>query len=238
MATLEDLLPFIKRQRGTAAPAPAGEAPVGDESKVWKARSAAYHKVIDRYADYIDEHERKTLPELKALVNGNDAAVLDAKRRIEEKLTAENKSKPEDTALACLELVASLAPLHSELGVSFWFTPAELFELGAADPFDRTLLLCSLLRSFELEARVLVLELSDGSKHPVVEWLNAGRSTVLDPSQQHELLQFSGERADALKVFSFGGKTVRHAVFEFNDREFEEHEEAAGSTPPEEGQFA
>ncbi|MDP3742457.1 MAG: hypothetical protein Q8R15_04025 [Candidatus Micrarchaeota archaeon] len=186
----------------------------------------AMKKVIAKYSDEINSFEVKTIPELKAFVNPEDAAV----KKVAEKLKVEfqNKSGKEYAAqflpvlsLAAFHFVSSLEVIGADLPVSFWFTPSDVLELGAADAFDRVIFLCSLLTNLGESAKVHVLEVESGIRHPVVITQNAEKIVLYDPFPPANYV--SGEtQAEALSKFSLAGKPYKKSLFEFNAVNYEE----------------
>lgn len=199
------------------------------ELALWKARAGYYKKIIERYGEAIDAGERKTIPELKALVDQKDAAVLKLKAEALAKIGhADDYSFERDFlpyAEASFSYVKSLSRIDSEIEPSFWMRPEEIVGLGAADAFDRAILLCSLLLACECEtARVLVLELEGGGRHPVVVFYYKEKQHFLDPSQEAEFSTYSGTLEEIFRHYSYEGKKVLKAAFEFNHADYNEFE--------------
>ncbi len=189
----------------------------------------AMKKVIAKYGDEINSFEVKTIPELKAFINSEDAAVKTVAERL--KVEFQNKSGKEYSSqflpvlsLAAFHFVSSLEVIGADLPVSFWFTPSDVLELGAADAFDRVIFLCSLLTNLGESAKVHVVEVENGLRHPVV--IQSSAKTVLyDPFPPANYV--NGEtQADALSKFTLAGKPYKKSLFEFNSTSYEEFGEA------------
>ncbi len=200
-----------------------------DEPALWKARAGFYKKIIERYGQAIDEGERKTIPDLKALVDAKDASVLAVKAKaLESAGLAEGYSFERDFlayAEAAFSYVRSLSRIDSEIEPSFWLRPAEIVELGAADAFDRAIFLCSLLTAGDCEtARVLVLELEGGARHPVVVFYYLERQHFLDPSQEAAFSTYTGLLEEVFRHYTYEGKRVLKSAFEFNATDYNEFE--------------
>ncbi len=210
-----------------------------EEARVWRTRALAYKKILERYAEAINAGEQKTIPELKALVNPEDDGV----RRLKLTFLQEINRPPEtDEAHAGLEpyrferdflayaerafaFVQALEKIHSEVSVSFWLSASEIVELGAADAFDRCILLCSLLAAGGCEnTRVRVLELEGGSRHPVVVFYYNEKQHLMDASQEASAFTFTGSLEEILANYSFEGKKALKSAFEFNNAEYNELE--------------
>lgn len=219
-----------------------------EELDAYKTRAHAYAKVIEKYADFINAGERKTVPQLKELVKPSDSAVQKEKEKLalrlrEEKILAakaegkmletweEEYNFPRDfisAARLCLELMKSLKPIHANLSASYWFSPKEMVELQAADPLDKAVFFCSLLRAFECpNARVRVVKLSDGRDHPVVLFEFDGKSFAVEACD--EKAQIEGRENETfesrLSAMKIDGQKYDYSRYEFNDLEYEEFEE-------------
>jgi len=230
---LNSLLPFLKSAKPKEAAAPKENACAleREEALFYKTRAAVYRKIIERYADSINRGEEKTIPELKALVVPSDATVQDLKAKLLEPIL---QGRPFDfdndfqqAAEAAFQRVKSLHFVHADLPVSYWLSPAEIIEIGAADPFDRALLYCSLLIALGCKnARVRVVELEGGVRHPLVLFSFGGKTFLSDPVQDEAALTRSGNLEELIASFSFEGRKVSRSLFEFNDQEYQELEEA------------
>ncbi len=202
----------------------AGERVSELEGEVEQARTreAVYKKLIERYSDVIEAGEEKTIPELRSLINPEDEAVREAKAHLMSDFPKydfdRNFSRFADKAF---ELIASLRPVHAGISVSYWLSPREVLELGAADAFDKAVFLCSLLRAGgNAGARVRVVELEGGIQHPVVVFEFHGKAFLFDASSK---TRQSAAGADALfEKLCCGGTKPTRSLYEFNDQSYEE----------------
>jgi hypothetical protein len=212
---------------------------------MWRARATLYRLVIERYKDYINEREQKTIPMLKSLVNPDDTTVQALKTRFvlaveEAKKQAAGETVVEtrelgysyendflDAARLAFEYAQGLGRTNSELSISFWLTFAEVVEHGVADAFDRALLLCSILESLgSNDAKVTVLGLEDGSTHPAVTF-GSDRLVLLDPSNPNARFgELAGQsKAELVVGFETGdGRKAARVEYEFNRDEYLESE--------------
>jgi len=221
---LDDLVSFIKAKKEGAKPAKevhAHEAHDGDEG----LRAAYYRKIIERYAEVINLGEQKTIPELKALVNPEDAAIKEAGSRLSAAIEGYSfEAKFLEFAKSALELVRKLRPMHADIDISFWLSAKDVFELGVADSFDRTVILCSLLSYGGGNAVVRVVELEGGLKHPVVCFSHSGVWYVLDASSENEAMLSGPSLEDLLSSLAFEGRRFTRSLYEFNSAEYNSFE--------------
>ena len=196
-----------------------------------RLRAEVYKRIIERYADTIGLMEDKTIPELKALVNPEDEAVVRVKQRIFDELKGENAAWEYSFEThfplfmkAALKHCNSLKPVNADLSISYWLKPSEIDALGAADPFDKAIFLCSLLESAGGEAKVRVLELEGNAKHAVVLCLLGGKSVLLDPSCSSEPEEGASEE-EVLQKHVLEGKKIVKSLYEFNNADYADFEE-------------
>ncbi len=213
-----------KTHRKERPPLPKPEPSVQDSSD--RVRAEVYKRIIERYSDTIGLMEDKTIPELKALVNPEDEAIAKVKQRLFDELKGENAaweySFEKDFLVflkASLKYCNSLKPVNADLSVSYWLKPSEIVELGAADPFDRAIFLCSLLESAGGVAKVRVLELEGNFKHAVVLTEANGKVLLLDPSCSSEFEAGVSEE-EVLQKHTLEGKKIVNSLYEFNNAEY------------------
>jgi len=226
-------------------PAPSSEV-LAEELAKARTRCAFYKLVIERYAESITQGEQKALPELRALVNPLDPSVQAVKKLlIEDHARSVSKGiegageafaynyERHFPALAqrAFEFAHSLRPIQADLGVPFWLTLHDIWELRAGDPFDKAVFLCSLLLALDSpNARIRALELEGGLKHPVVLVEFQEHKWLLDASQKDGVREGPLERL--LEAFTYEGKKVRHSLFEFNNQSYTEFPVEEAGQPP------
>jgi len=208
-----------------------------EEISVCKTRELLYRKILERYSEVIGLSEEKTIPELKALINSEDASVVEVKQKLLSELQAQRgpgfvyafEKDFLDYAGRAFEFVSALRAIHANLSFSYWLSPKEIVELGAADAFDKAIFLCSLLKAGGCDnVRVRVVELEGGLKHAIVVFEFANMFYAFDSSRREPNARLSALNAEeALKEFCCDGKRVTRSLYEFNDvvyNEFGEEE--------------
>lgn len=217
---MQDLLglPFMRKPKSGKADADATKSaadqaePTDDE-----LRLALYRLIIDRYRGKIEEYETKSVSDLKQLVLPHDPKIAELRESIAEDfhpyVYEEHFLSAAKMAFAAVSSFRTIAA-----PVSFWLSFSEIQELGAGDEIDKSIFLCSLIRSLGSEnAKVFVTD----SRNSYVLFQFSGKSFVADHSQK-ELQQFeSGEAA----LSSLKGKLL----YAFNDRDYEDFQEAEGA---------
>lgn len=244
---LQELLPFLRkkaveREEGGAACRSLEE----EDSGIYEVRAAVYRKIIEKYADFIGQQEEKTIPALKELVNGEDSTIkqlaeelkaeLEKTRLTEEGETAEKEELEYgferdflELAEKAFEIVKALGPINADLNVSYWLSPKDVVELGAADPFDKAIFLCSLFQALgEKSAKVRVVELEGGAKHPLVLFEHGNKRFVLDPSDadcRFNAAWTEGTHEELVRTVICSGKKAVKPLYEFNDENYQQFAE-------------
>jgi hypothetical protein len=236
---LDELFGRKKEEKPSPATAPHEHQP--DSFEKLETQAAYYRKIISRYAALVNENEEKTVPELKALVDKASETVQQLKAQALEQAAANKKAAgtlagdwqydyEKDFLFAAepaFAIVRGIRQVHSEASVSFWLSQKEVVELGAADVFDKALLLCSLLQALGAQAKVLVLELENNAIHPVTVTQYSGRDYLLDASQcDSQLTTYCGGLEEVLAGFSFGGAKFLKKSYEFDADNYKEFEGA------------
>ena len=122
------------------------------------------------------------------------------------------------------KFVQSLKPVQANLSVTYWLSPGDIMELGAADAFDRAIFLCSILHAIGLKAKVRVVSLEGGLSHPLVVFSFGRDDYVLDALQTIPFETFKGSLPEILPQFTFENRRFLRNVFEFDDQEFTQFE--------------
>ncbi len=199
-----------------------------DELKQCKLQIKAMRKIIEKYSDQINSFEVKSIPQLKSFINPEDKVVQKISEKLKEEFTVKSGKKyaPEflsTLSFAAFHFVSKFEIIGADLPVSFWFTPSDVLELGAADVFDRAIFLCSLLINLGATAKVHVLEVEGGLRHPVVI-ANIDKTYLFDAFPPGEYL--TGEtQKDVLQKFVLSGKTYTRSLFEFSSTSYDEFTE-------------
>ncbi|HIH19287.1 TPA: hypothetical protein HA225_04890 [Candidatus Micrarchaeota archaeon] len=206
-------LPFMKKPAGGKSEQPAHSSvspasPTDDE-----VRLKLYKLIIERYRDKIEEYETKSVSELKSLIQPHDQKITS----LRDSITAEfhpyvYEEHFLEAAKSAFAHISSFRTIPAP--VSFWLSFPEMQEIMAGDEIDKSIVLCSLLRSLGSEsAKVFVTD----TRNSYVLFQFSSKSYVADHSQR-ELLEFdSGQNAmQCLKG---------RILYSINDREYEDFQE-------------
>ena len=201
----------MRKPSGQETSAPPQGAPAGESEDALRLK--VFRLIIDRYRELIEAQEQRSVSDLKGAVQPGNESIM----AMRESLTSgfhpyvHAEHFPQAARMA-FEYVSSFRTLS--LPVSFWLDFSEMQSLMAGDEIDKSILLCSLLRSLGSEsAKVVVTD----SRNAYAVFEFGGRSFVADHSKSQLLEAPSGKDAMA----SLSGKPL----YSFNDREYEDFQE-------------
>jgi len=204
---MASLLGSLMKKPESKQPAPA-EAPQQPSEPSDELRIKLYKLIIERYRDEIEEHENKTVADLKSTIQPHDPIITKTRDSLLESfrpyIYAENFIA---AAKMCCEYVSSFATISPP--VAFWLTFSDMQSIMAGDEIDKSILLCSLLRSIGSEsARVFVTDTKNS--YVLCQFSgkfylsgHSGAETAVCESEQEALLRMGGK-----------------PLYSFNDRDY------------------
>lgn len=201
-------LPFVKmgkKEPVSSASAAASQPEPSDD----EIRLKLYKLIIERYREMIEQGESRSVADLKAMVDPHHEKLKEIRESITEGFHPYVYEEHFlQAAKMCFEYLSSFRTIAAP--VSFWLSFSDMQELMAGDEIDKSILLCSLLRSLGSESAKVFLT---DSRNSYVLFQFGGKSFVADHSQHTLAAKETGEEALA----SLKGKIL----YSFNDKEYE-----------------
>ena len=207
-------LPFIrKKERVESDSAAVGALTANNEPTDDELRLKLYKLIIDRYRDMIEQGETRSVTDLKAMIMPHHEKIVELRESITENFHPfVYEEHFLSAAKMCFEHVSSFKTISAP--VSFWLEFSEMQSLMAGDEIDKSILLCSLLRSLGSQnAKVFMTD----SRNSYVLFQFGAKSYVADYSQKDLAEKETGESA----LESLKGKII----YSFNDKEYESFQE-------------
>lgn len=188
-----------------------------------KLQNRLYKLLLEKYAETINEKEKRTIGEIKALVNAEDLTI----QSIASDLKKQEYEFPEnylETAQKTLDFVQKeINYVEPEINLNYWLATKEIFSSKVGDDEDISVFLCSLLFALgDEKAAVIIAELNNLRTHAFVATEFNQKFYILDASQKHELEQFSGTKEEALKKYYFKGAKIKRFLYKFNNSTYEQ----------------
>ncbi len=191
----------------------------GQEQKLLRL----YRLLLKKYLETINEKEKRTIGEIKGLVDKDDMTIQSLISRFK----AADYSFEKDYLSAAQKAYDFTAKeidfAKADIDISFWLSPKEVIENKIADDEDLAVFLCSALFALgDSKAAVVIAELDNLSTHAFVITEFKNRFFLFDPSQKKPVATFSGEKEKVLEKYSFEGAKLRRFLYKFNREEYEQ----------------
>lgn len=191
--------------------------------QVQDLRFRLYRTLLTRYSDLINEFEKKTVGELKSLVDEKDLTIQSILQEYRHADYSFEKNYPHAAERILGFLQRDINYVESDLEINFWLTPKEIMRGRVADDEDLAIFLCSLLSALgDASAEVVIAELENLTTHAFVITEHAGKFTLLDPSRSHAFSEFSGEKKEVLQKYTFNSQRIRRFLYRFNSTNYEQ----------------
>ncbi len=180
-----------------------------------------------KYSDLINESERRTIGEIKGLVNSDDLTI----QSILADLKPENFSFEKDFLQAAEKIFDFVSSeinfVELDVNLNYWLSPKEIFSEKIADDEDTAIFLCSLLFGLgDEKAFVAVAELDNMQTHAFLITEFQNNFLILDPCQKHQFKKFFGNRDNVLMDYSFKGAKIKQFLYKFNHSTYEQFVDA------------
>jgi len=199
---------LMKKPGATPSPAQPAAALASAPGPDDELRLKLFRLIIERYREDIEEHENKSVSDLKGMVLPHDPIITKTRDSLLESFRPyiyEEHFLP--AAKMCCEYVSSFATISPP--VAFWLTISDMQSILAGDEIDKSILLCSLLRSIgSPDARIFVTNTKNsyvlcsfGGKFHLSA--HSGAEPAICESEQEALLRMSGK-----------------PLYSFNDRDY------------------
>ncbi|MFH1255845.1 MAG: transglutaminase-like domain-containing protein [Candidatus Diapherotrites archaeon] len=196
---------------------------IGPSEEDHSVKFRLYRILLEKYTGLINESEKKTVGELKALVDGQDLSVQSLVNDFKPENYSFEKNFLQSAEQVFDFIVSNISFVDAELEINFWLSPSEILTEKLGDDEDLSVLLCSCLMALgDRKAEVIIAELDNLSTHAVVSTELGGKFFLLDPSQKKPFNEFSGEKKDVLKKYSFRGAKIKRFLYKFNRDSYEQ----------------
>jgi hypothetical protein len=182
-----------------------------------------YRLLLKKYSDAINEQEKRTIGQIKGLIDKDDLTVQSIVADLKPSNYSFEKDYLETAEKAYGFLVKEIDFASADVDISFWLSPKEVIENKIADDEDFAVLLCSMLFALgDEKAYIAIAELDNLSTHAFVITEFKNRFILLDPSQKKPFNNFVGEREKVLENYSFQGAKLKRFLYKFNREQYEQ----------------
>jgi hypothetical protein len=179
--------------------------------------------LLSKYADIINEREKRTIGEIKSLVDGNDLTVQSFVADFKD--SAYSFESDYETSLKQVFDFTSkeVSFVDVDLNVNYWLAPREILEVKVADDEDLAVFLCAMMKALgDDRAEVIIAELDNLKTHAFVVTEIKGDFIILDPAQEMKFNDFRGAKTDVIKKYSFQSQKIKRFLYRFNSQKYEQ----------------
>jgi len=202
---------------------PAARPGAGPEAPDLQKRLRLYALLLKKYAAVVNAAERKTVGEVKALVNKDDLTVdsfVSQFKREGYSFDAHYLAVAEQVFNA---IVKDIDFVKADVELNFWLSPAEIVRERVADDEDLAVFLCSCLYALgDEKAEVVIAELENLSTHAFVVTYYGTQFLLLDPTQRIPFNRFLGDKKRVLREYAFEGSPLKKFLYKFNAKDYEQ----------------
>ena len=184
-----------------------------DEEELTKKYNNIYLSIIMRYRDYIEEHEGVYVAELPKLVTPSESSVQAAASAVSAGMPSYSFDQDflQAASLAQQYVKDKIATLS--LPIQFWQKPSETLANGAGDPFDKAVLLCSILIALGGVSTKVIISASENRRDFLVYSEYHNEFIVVNMESGVSTAKSKEEVLSLLKIDS-----DTESAYEFNDK--------------------
>jgi len=182
------------------------------------------HKfLLEKYSEKINEFEKKTIGEIKGLIDPDDLSI----QSILAELISKNYSFEKNYLSVAKEaydfVMKEISFVESDIRINFWLTPIEIIKQKIADDEDLAVFLCTILFALgDEKAFVVIAEMENLTTHAFVITEFKDSFYLFDPSQKKPFEEFSGKKEEVIEKYSFRNSKIKRFLYRFNADEYEQ----------------
>jgi hypothetical protein len=176
-----------------------------------------YTLLLGKYSEIINDFEKKTVGELKELVNPNELTI----QSLIPQFTGNNYHTRAKQAYEYVQ--KEITFVKSKIKINFWLTPREIMKHKIGDDEDQAVFLCTLLHALEdTKAEIILTEMTDHTSHAFVMTEINEKTYILDPTQNTNFDEYSGTKKNALEKYEFKKAKIKRFLYKFNNQKYEQ----------------
>jgi len=179
--------------------------------------------LLEKYADVINEREKRTIGEIKGLVDGTDLTVQSFVEDFRDPAYKFEEDYEQSLNQAFDFVKKEVSFVDVDLNVNYWLSPREILQVKVADDEDLAVFLCSIMKTLgDNKAEVIIAELDNLKTHAFVSTEIKNDFLILDPAQEHEFMEYKGEKLAVIKKYSFKKQKIKRFLYRFNSEKYEQ----------------
>ncbi len=179
--------------------------------------------LLEKYSDIINEREKRTIGEIKGLVDGNDLSIQSFVEDFKGPAYSFQNDYEKALKIAFDFVKKEISFVDAELNVNYWLAPREILELKVADDEDLAVFLCAVMKALgDDKAEVIIAELDNLRTHAFVLTKLGEKSLLLDPAQEHNFEDYLDTKVEILQKYVFQKQKIKRFLYRFNSDKYEQ----------------
>jgi len=171
--------------------------------------------VLEKHREHIEEKEKKTIRQMKGMIQPNNINLREYLSGIEEEAEDEIEASEQAYKKVMKEIKACKAP-----PVEHWMTIKSMLDRKITDCKDRAILLCSAFRHFGAKSHVVTATLENNERIPLVRIKINEKYLLINPKKQHPFRKYYGTMEELKEQFQHQENKIKKYNYLYNDREY------------------
>lgn len=179
--------------------------------------------LLNKYADLINEHEQRTIGEIKTLVDGNDLTIQNLVNDFKPEFYEFEKNYLEILEKLYEFIINEIDFLESNFGINYWLTAKEVLDIKIVDDEDLAVFVCACAKALgDDNAEVIIAELDNLKTHAFVISEFNEKFILIDAAQKKPFNKFIGKKTEIIKNYEFNGNKIKRFLYRFNSNKYEQ----------------
>lgn len=179
--------------------------------------------LLQKYSDLINEHEQRTIGEIKTLVDGNDLTIQNLINEFKPEFYEFEKNYLEILEKTYEFIINEIDFLEVNFGINYWLTAKEVLDVRIVDDEDLAVFVCACAKALGDEcAEVIIAELDNLKTHAFVISEFNDEFILIDAAQKKSFKEFIGKKTNIIKNYTFNGHKIKRFLYRFNSNKYEQ----------------
>ncbi len=206
---VKELEEFIKRMGGTNK-----KSASIDETE----KTKYYEKILEKYKPEINKQEKKTITEIKEMVDAGDLTINSIITKNKPIGYDYNKDYLQTLRKIYNYLMSEIKVVKNNLRILFWLDFSEIIKNKIADEQDISILLCSVMHALQdYEAYIHVVQLENEKTHAFVKTKYKNTHYIFDLTQKVPFDTFKAkDEKELFKNYKYLEYKITKQIYKYN----------------------
>ncbi|MFA5745375.1 MAG: hypothetical protein WC932_00765 [archaeon] len=181
-----------------------------------------YEQILDKYKDNINEQEKKTISQIKAMVNPNDLTIKSIVSKYKPIGYEYSKDYIEALRKIYMFFKSEIEVIKTDIKVLYWMDATLIFKTKIADEQDASSLLCSAMQGLgDQETMVFVVLLEDDKTHAFVKTKYKNQHYIFDLTQKGPFEMFiNTDEKKLLENYKYNNLKIKKIIYKYNQNNY------------------